>query len=107
MGMMKKPKSFQIQNVASIERRIKLLSVLFEEIEDSDFPLSPSVILSLWNPRISIESDILRNFYEAIAWYVVVLNFNPVWSLYCPMQFHNIITRDHVVGHKPNVILNL
>ncbi|GLJ37422.1 hypothetical protein SUGI_0760140 [Cryptomeria japonica] len=55
IAAMEKPKMFQIQNVATITRRIKLLSVLFEEIKDTDIPLPPSAILCLRELSIVIQ----------------------------------------------------
>eukprot|EP01018_Ginkgo_biloba_P023393 Gb_18669 [translate_table: standard] len=45
VGSMKKPKLLQIHNTTSITRRIKLLSVLFEEIKDTSIPLPPFAML--------------------------------------------------------------
>ncbi|KAH9309276.1 hypothetical protein KI387_037187 [Taxus chinensis] len=55
IASMEKPKMFQIHNVMTITRRIKLLSVLFEEIKDTGIPLPPSAILCLKELSITIQ----------------------------------------------------
>eukprot|EP01018_Ginkgo_biloba_P004766 Gb_08792 [translate_table: standard] len=66
VGSMEKPKLLQIHNATSITRRIKLLSVLFEEIKDTGIPLPPSAMLCfrelfITMQRVKLMVDNCRN----------------------------------------------